>query len=484
MFHRIVMLSAFLMSHVSAQDPLPNIVIVLIDDMGYADIGPFGASDYQTPYLDQLAADGMRLTDFQVSSAVCSASRAALLTGCYHVRVGIHGALGPHARHGIHEREMTIAELVQQRGYATACFGKWHLGHLRPFLPLQHGFDEYYGLPYSNDMWPFHPDHVDLPPDAEKRKRGYPDLPLFENNQIVDAEVDGRDQAQLTTDYTVRAVDFINRNANRPFLLYVPHSMVHVPLYVSEKFEGKSGVGLFADVVMEVDWSVGQIVEAIKKNEIQDRTLVVFTTDNGPWLSYGTHAGSAQPLREGKGTMFEGGCRVPTIAWWPGRIRAGSNCDELATTMDLLPTVAALTGASLPNHKIDGKDICPLLFEKEAATSPHQKFVHYYNGGELHAVRDREWKLHFPHRYRTLNGRNGGQGGSPVPYDSDQIGLELFNLKTDVGESTNVAAEHPEVVTRLQQLADAARRDLGDKLQHLRGPGVRTRGEWSVVEEK
>jgi arylsulfatase A-like enzyme len=454
----------------------PNVVVVFIDDMGYADIGPFGASDIDTPNLDRMAKEGMRFTDFVVSSAVCSASRAALLTGCYHRRVGISGALGPRAEHGIHADEMTLAELCKQRGYATACFGKWHLGHHPKFLPLQHGFDEYFGLPYSNDMWPLHPAYADLPEGAAKRKQGYPALPLIEGNAVVDAEVTGEDQAMLTTWYTERAVDFIARNAERPFFLYVPHSMVHVPLFVSEKFAGKSGRGLFGDVVMEIDWSVGQILDALEEHDIADDTLVVFTSDNGPWLSYGDHAGSAGPLREGKGTMFEGGCREPTIFRWPGRIPAASTCAELASTIDLLPTVAALIGAELPDHRIDGKDIRLLMYGEPGARSPHEVFYYYYAGGQLQAVRDRRFKLHFPHRYRTLDGRPGGSGGKPAPYRQREIGPALFDLENDVGETTDVRGEHPEVLARLMRLAQVAREDLGDRLTGEEGRGIRPAG--------
>ncbi len=285
-----------------APQRLPNVVVIFIDDMGYGDIGPFGAEGYETPNLNRMAAEGMKFTDFVVSSAVCSASRSALMTGCYHRRIGISGALGPNAKIGINADEVTIAEICKQKDYATACFGKWHLGHHPKFLPTAHGFDEYFGLPYSNDMWPFHPQYADLPPDSAKRKRGYPNLPLIDGTKVVDAEVTGDDQAQLTTRYTERAVRFIDQNKDRPFLLYVPHSMVHVPLFVSDKFTGKSERGLFGDVVMEVDWSVGQILEAIRRNNLDDDTLVIFTSDNGPWLSYGDHAGTARPLREGKGT--------------------------------------------------------------------------------------------------------------------------------------------------------------------------------------
>ena len=452
----------------------PNIVVIFMDDMGYADIGPFGASGYQTPHLDRMAAEGMKFTDFVASSAVCSASRAALLTGCYHRRVGFAGALGPKATHGINANEVTLAEICKQKGYATAIYGKWHLGHHPKFLPLRHGFDEYFGLPYSNDMWPYHPGVAHLPM-AERLKR-WPHLPLIEGEKVINPEVSGKDQEQLTTQYTERAVDFIRRNAKRPFFLYLPHSMVHVPLFVSDKFRGKSSRGLFGDVVMEIDWSVGQVLDEIRRQDLAENTLVIFTSDNGPWLSYGTRAGSAGPLREGKGTEFEGGIREPTLMWWPGRISAASRCDELASTIDILPTVSALIGAELPAHKIDGKDIQPLMFGQPNARSPHEAFYCYYSGGQLQAIRDRRWKLHFPHGYRTLQGRPGGTGGIPVNYSQEKIGLALFDLKNDVGESKDVAQENPQVVERLQRLAEEARVDLGDKLTKRQGSGIRAAG--------
>ena len=445
----------------------PNIVVIFIDDMGYADIGPFGTERYQTPNLDRMAAEGMRFTDFQVSSAVCSASRASLLTGCYHSRLGLSGALGPGAEIGIHEQEVTLGELCKQKAYATACFGKWHLGHHPKFLPLQNGFDEYYGLPYSNDMWPYHP-------TAGSR---FPDLPLIQGNRVIDPDVTAEDQKRLTTQYTERAVDFIERHRDRPFLLYLPHSMVHVPLYVSDRFQGRSGQGLFADVVMEIDWSVGQILDALKRNGLDEHTLVIFTSDNGPWLSYGDHAGSSGALREGKGTMFEGGTRVPTLMRWPGKIPVAASCDELASTIDILPTVARLIGAKLPEHRIDGKDIRPLLFGEPNARSPHSVFYSYYAKGQLQAVRDPRWKLHFPHEFRTLAGRQGGTGGQPVQYEQSKIGLELFDLKQDVAETIDVAAQHPEVVERLKRYADQARDDLGDALNQRKGRGVRGSGQ-------
>ena len=464
-------------------EPSPNVVVIFIDDMGYGDIGPFGG-DIPTPNLDRMAREGMRFVDFAVPSAVCSASRAALLTGCYHRRVGISGALGPNAQIGLAEGEVTIAEMCKQKGYATACFGKWHLGHHPKFLPLRHGFDEYFGLPYSNDMWPLHPQHADLPAAAAKRKQAYPPLPLIEGERIVRAEVTGADQAQLTKQYTERAVTFVERNQDRPFFLYLPHTMVHVPLFVSDEFRGKSKQGLFGDVVMELDWSVGQILDALQRLDLDSRTLVLFTSDNGPWLSYGDHAGSAGPLREGKGTMFEGGIREPTVARWPGRIPAGTTCREFASTIDVLPTVAKLIGADLPKHRIDGKDITPLLFGVAGAVSPHAGFYGYYAGGELQAVRDARWKLHLPHAYATLAGRPGGTAGAPSPYGKQQIGLSLFDLREDPGETTDVAAAHPKVVARLQQLAEAARADLGDKLTGAKGSGARQPGRLGPDDER
>ena len=384
----------------------PNVVIIFIDDMGYGDIGPFGATSYPTPHLDQMAKEGRIFTDFHSATAVCSASRAALLTGCYPERISILGALSPKAKHGLNPNETTIAELCKQKGYATAVYGKWHLGHHQPFLPLQHGFDEYFGLPYSNDMWP-QPDVQGDP--VPKKRQHYPKLPLYENNRVVDSEVTAEEQAQLTTWYTERAVHFIDRNRERPFFLYVPHTMVHVPIFVSDKFKGKSGSGLYGDVVMELDWSVGQIIEALKRNDVDKNTLVVFTSDNGPWLNYGDHAGTAGPLREGKGTMFEGGYREPCVMRWPDKIPANTNCDEFATTMDLLPTIANLIGGELPaDRPIDGKNILHLLTGEPDAKSPHESFFCYYHR-ELQAVRDRRWKLHLPHKYRTLAGKEPGK---------------------------------------------------------------------------
>jgi len=455
---------------VAAKKKSPNVVVIFMDDMAYADIGPFGAKAYPTPHLDRMAKEGRKFTDFYVTQAVCSASRAGLLTGCYNVRVGIFGALGPKSNNGLHANEVTLAELCKQKGYATAIYGKWHLGHHKQFLPMQHGFDDYFGLPYSNDMWPYHPGVLHLP--MKERLKRWPHLPLIDKNEIINTQVSGKDQELLTTQYTERAVEFIEKNRDNPFFLYVPHSMVHVPLFVSDKFKGKSGAGLFGDVMMEVDWSVGQILETLRKHKLDKDTLVVFTSDNGPWLSYGDHAGSSGPLREGKGTMFDGGCRESTLMWWPDTIPAGSVCSTPAMTIDILPTVAELIGAKLPDHKIDGKSIVNLVTGKNDK-SPQEAYYFYY-GQQLQAIRMGKWKLHFPHGYRTMAGRPGGTGGIPTKYSQAKIGLSLFNLEEDIGESTDVKAKHPKVVAKMQALGQAMRKELGD--QGKKGSGQREAG--------
>ena len=433
----------------------PNVVIMFMDDMGYADIGAFGAKDYPTPHLDRMAKEGRKFTDFYVTQAVCSASRAGLLTGCYNVRIGINGALGPKSNSGLNPDEVTIAEICKQKGYATACYGKWHLGHHKKFLPMQHGFDDYFGLPYSNDMWPYHPGVLHLP--MEERLKRWPHLPLIDGNKIINPKVSGKDQEMLTTQYTERAVSFIEKNKDNPFFVYLPHSMVHVPLYVSDKFKGKSGAGLFGDVMMEVDWSAGEIMKVLRKHDLHENTLFLFTSDNGPWLNYGDHAGSAAPLREGKGTMFDGGCREPTLAWWPGTIPAGSECKEPAMTIDLLPTIAKLIDADLPKHQIDGKDISALLTDD--AKSPQEAYYFYY-GNQLQAVRQGKWKLHFPHGYRTMAGKPGGTGGIPTNYSQAKIGLSLFDLHSDIGESTDVKEKFPKIAKRLKSLGEKFNQEL------------------------
>ena len=455
----------------SAQsDSKPNIVVIFMDDMAYADIGPFGAKAYPTPHLDRMAKEGRKFTDFYVTQAVCSASRAGLLTGCYNVRVGILGALGPKATHGINSSEVTLAEICKQKGYATACYGKWHLGHHKKFLPMQHGFDDYFGLPYSNDMWPYHPGVMHLP--MEQRLKKWPHLPLIEGNKVINPKVTGKDQEQITTQLTERSVRFIEKNKDKPFFLYVPHPMVHVPLYVSDKFKGKSKAGLFGDVMMEVDWSVGQILETLRQHKLDKKTLVIFTSDNGPWLSYGDHAGSAGPLREGKGTMFDGGCRESTLMWWPGTIPAGSVCKTPAMTIDILPTVAELIDAKLADHPIDGKSIVNLV-KGTSNESPHEAYYFYY-GKQLQAIRMGKWKLHFPHGYRTMAGKPGGKGGIPTRYSQAKIELSLFDMEKDIGETTDVKNKYPQVVKKLQALGERMRTELGDNRRP--GKGMRQPG--------
>ena len=443
----------------------PNVIIVFTDDQGYQDVGVFGSPDIRTPHLDQMAAEGVRFTNFHAAQAVCSASRAALLTGCYPNRVGIHGALDHTAKHGLHPDEMTIAELLKPLGYHTAAIGKWHLGHHPPFLPTRQGFDEFFGLPYSNDMWPHHPEN----------KNYYPPLPLYENERIIDT-VD--DQDLLTTQYTERAVDFIRRNKDQPFFLYLAHSMPHVPLAVSDKFRGQSERGLYGDVIMEIDWSVGQVLETLKQYGLDERTLVIFASDNGPWLSYGGHSGEAIPLREGKGTSWEGGVRVPCIMRWPGKLPAGRVQAEPAMTIDLLPTIAWLTGAELPRRHIDGLDIWQLMEASERAKSPHEAYYIYYNRNELQAVIMGEWKLYLPHTYRTITpGQPYRDDGIPVKYEMIKIETpELYHLTSDVSETTNMAADRPRVVETMLRLAEKARADMGDALTGATGSNLREPG--------
>ena len=475
----IVAVLAVLATPANLSARAPNLILIFVDDLGYADIGPFGATRYATPHLNRLAAEGRRFTNFEVSSAVCSASRAGLLTGCYHQRLSLFNALGPTATHGLHPDERTIAEICREQGYATACFGKWHLGHHPKFLPLNHGFDEYFGLPYSNDMWPYHPEAGSAARGKLTRRDGYPNLPLIENDRVIDAEVTADEQATLTRQYTERAVSFIERNRDRPFFLYLPHTMVHVPLFASSPNLGRSGAGTFADVVQEVDASVGAILDTLDRLELTRDSWVVFTSDNGPWLSYGNHAGSAYPLREGKGTSFEGGFRVPTLMRWPGVIPAGSSCDELASTIDILPTMAELLQAPAPPLPIDGRSILPLMKAEPGAVSPHEYFCYFYASGELQAIRDRRWKLFFPHTSRSLAGRPGGRDGSPASFTQLPVASPLYDLLRDVRESRDVREENAEVVARLERLAEQARAELGDSLTQRKGAGVREHGTLS-----
>ena len=440
----------------------PNVVILFTDDQGWADVGCFGAQGFETPHLDRLAAEGARFTDFYVAAAGCSPSRAALLTGCYPQRVGGGGG-SPNSRRGLHPSEITIADLLGRQGYATACIGKWHLGWDKSLLPTAQGFDSYFGLPYSIDMWPFHP----------QQPHAYPDLPLMRDEQVVQLNADPR---LLTSRYTEEAVTFIEEHREKPFFLYLAYSLPHVPLFASRDFQDQTSRGLYGDVISEIDWSVGRIADTLRSSGIAERTLVIFSSDNGPWLSYGTHGGSAGPLREGKGTTFEGGMREPCIMWWPDHIPAGTVCREVAATIDLLPTIAKLAGVQPPQDRvIDGRDIWPLMSGEKGAQSPHEAYF-FYGGGELQAVRSGRWKLHFPHRYRSYDRSRTPSDGRPVAYVFPEIGLSLFDLHSDIGETTNVADQHPQVVSRLKELADQMRVELGDSRTGQTGTRVRPPG--------
>ena len=448
-----------------AQTP-PNIIIVFIDDMGWADVGFNGGTHVKTPRLDQMAKDGMVLTDFYVAQPVCSASRSALLTGCYPNRIGISGALGPHATHGLNRDETTIAEICKERGYATAIFGKWHVGHLDPFLPTNHGFDTFVGIPYSNDMWPMHP---------EAPKGTYPPLPYFNDDKIVYSQPD---QTQFTKDFTNLTIDFIKEHKDEPFFVYLPHPMVHVPLHVSEEWDGATGLGLYADVVAEIDDGVGRIIDTVNELGIEENTLILFTSDNGPWLSYGDHAGQTGIYREGKGTTFEGGVRVPFVALWPGTVPAGTTSSEPLMTIDILPTIAQWLDVPLPSHAIDGKSAVAIFEDEEDAASPQEAYYFYYRKNHLEAIRWGQWKLHYPHNYRSMLNNPVGSDGVPGKYDwSVKIGLELYNLETDPSETTNVIDDHPKVMETMHRLAARIRADLGDISTEVEGANNREAGK-------
>jgi len=452
---------------VGQSNPKPNFIIVFTDDQGYGDLGCYGSPNIETPNIDRMACEGIRFTSFY-AAPFCGPSRASLMTGCYAPRVSLAFNHGPEAKTGIHPNEITLAEVLKPQGYASMIIGKWHLGDHPRFLPTRHGFDQFYGLPYSNDMWPYHPrmpitenEHPRMTA-ARKRAaytgfagegsfyqkgRGFPQpLPLMLGEQVLELNPD---QSKLTTSYTEKAIEFITGNKDRPFFLYLAHAMPHVPLFVSDKFKGKSRRGLYGDVIEEIDWSVGQIMGTLKAIGLDEKTLVVFTSDNGPWLQYGIDGGSAGPLRDGKGTVFEGGVCVPAIMRWPTRIPAGQRTCEMAANMDLLPTFARLAGAQVPSDRvIDGRDLWPLMSGQPDATSPHEAF--YYYGGsrpgnppDLKAVRDRRWKLHL------------------VSEGSALRGSELYDLEGDVSETRNRINDHPDIARRLEATA----RKFNDKLR-------------------
>lgn len=448
----------------------PNVVIIYMDDMGYGDIDLTGAVGYTTPNIDKLAAQGMRFTNFYAAQPICTASRAALLTGCYPNRIGMYDVVRPNSRRGLSDKEETIAEMLRKKGYRTGIIGKWHLGDAKEFLPLQHGFDEFFGLPYSNDMWPLNFDGKPV-----EAKKDLPDLPLIEGNKPIRYIKTLADQNMLTTWYTEKAIDFINRHKKQPFFLYFAQSMVHVPLGVSDKFRGKSKQGLFGDVMMEVDWSVGEVLKALKDNGLEENTLVIFTSDNGPWLRFGNHAGSAGGFREGKSTTFEGGQREPAIFKWPSVVPEGTICNKLSCNIDILPTLAAITGGTLPAHKIDGVNILPLL-KGDADANPRDHLLFYFRKNSLEAVRQGNWKLVLPHSYNSYEGILPGKDGWPSRIRKDSTGLALYNLRRDPGERYDVKEMHPEVVSALQKIADEARKDLGDDILGVKGENVREPG--------
>lgn len=439
----------------------PNIILINIDDLGYADIGPFGSST-ATPHLDRMAKEGMKLTS-HYAAPVCSPSRASLLTGCYPKRVlPIPHVLFPAASVGLNPEETTVAEVLQEAGYKTACIGKWHVGDQPEFMPTAQGFDSYFGIPYSNDMGPASEGSKNNPgkpapqpkgmgqkkappADDETGVRGLnqPPLPLVENHNVIE-RIKAEQQFTFTRRYTEKAGEFIRQNQSGPFFLYLPHSAVHFPLYPSKGFMGKSPNGLLGDWVQEVDWSVGQILETLRELKLEEKTLVIFTSDNGGSIPHGSNN---KPLRGTKGQTFEGGIRVCTLAWWPGHVLPGSRTEEITAHMDWLPTFAALSGAKLPERKIDGQDLSPVLLSKDGAKG-HDVF-YYYRGFKLEAVRSGPWKLHLD------------KG-------------ELYNLIGDIAEEQNLAVKNPDEVKRLRDLAVQMKDDLG--LDGATAPGVRTLG--------
>ncbi|KAA6438262.1 sulfatase [Dyadobacter flavalbus] len=423
----LVLTAGIIFAQSGQQKSKPNIVVILADDLGYGDIGAFGATDIRTPNIDNLAAKGLKLTSFYSASPVCSPTRAALITGRYPKRMGIEHVFFPESFTGIPSDEVTIAEALKGNGYKTAIFGKWHLGHHRQFLPLQNGFDEYYGIPYSNDM------------------QG---VVYLRGNEVDSMKVN---QKYITRTYTKEATRFIAQNKNQPFFLYVTHNMPHVPLYASPEFEGKSKRGLYGDVIEELDWSVGEIVKSIKANGLEENTLVIFTSDNGPWLIFDVEGGSAGPLRQGKGTTFEGGQRVPTLAYWPGKIKAGSVYDDLATQLDLYPTIISLTGSqkTQTQKQLDGEDISPVLFGtgKRKGT----EFA-YYSNGIIEAFRKGDWKLRLPQA-------DIRQNDVVLVPATDTL---LFNLRTDAGEKNNLVKTNPEKIKELLAAWKAYEKNIGE----------------------
>ena len=434
----------------------PNIVFILADDLGYGDLSSYGSETIETTNIDKLAEDGVKLTSYYAAQPVCSASRAAILTGAYANRIGIYNAFGPTSNSGINSNEYTLAEMLKDNGYETGIFGKWHLGSKKEFFPTNHGFDEFYGILYSNDMWRWHPENPE----------GYPqDLLLYRNENAI---LEITDQSNLTKDITTESINFIEKNKGNPFFLYIAHPQPHVPLFVSEDFEDLTGNGIYADVITEIDYSVGRVLDKIEESGLTENTIIVFTSDNGPWLSYGDHAGSSGIYREGKGTTWEGGVRVPSIIKFPYGLKP-SIIDEPVMAIDWMPTFANITRSKLSQNKIDGKDIWPLL-SGEVKQTPHQELYFYHRVNELHSIRMNNWKIQFSRTYRSLNGRAGGKDGIPVKYDMNLIEKnELYNLKDDPQEKINVYDSFPEIAKKMEELGDKARIKLGDNLMGIKG---------------
>jgi len=469
----LLALFCFGVSGIRAQEKLPNVVLFYMDDMGYGDLASFGALGYQTPNMDGMAKDGMRFTNWLAPQAVCTASRAGVMTGCYPNRLGMSGALFPESDKGLNPAEVTMAELFKQKDYTTAIFGKWHLGDHKLFLPLQQGFDVYFGLPYSNDMWPY--DYSGHQPKANSFQSKCIPLMLISGNEKIREVKTMDDQAHLTGLYTEHATEFIRKNKDKPFFVYFAQSMPHTPIAASEKFKGKSDAGEYGDVLMELDWSVGEVLKTLKEEGLDENTLVIVTSDNGPWRVFGNHAGSSGGLREGKMTVFEGGQRVPCLMRWPGVIPAGTVCNKLASSIDLYPTLAAVCGLKLPACKIDGVDISELL-KGRTDVNPRRYFYYYYNANSLKAVRRDNWKLVLPHPSLTnekdLPGKDGHSGKTSMV----TFPFGLYDLRQDPGERYDLQQSYPEIVEELRKVAEAARDDLGDDLTGREGKNRRPVG--------